>query len=79
MSAKSCPAQKTAPLAGEDDGAHVRVVAEPAEGVDQLPHVRLGERVAPVGAVHGDGAEAGMRGDEDVLVRHGWRIAPDVT
>ena len=62
MSAKSCPDEKTGPVGREDDArARPASAAERVERVDQLAHVRLGERVPPLGAVHRDGAESGVR------------------
>ena len=75
MSAKSCPAEKTGPLAARITARMSVVRRQAQECVEQLPHVRFRERVPALGPVHRDGAESGVGGDDDVFVSHGDRLA----
>ena len=51
-------------------------LADRPERVEQLAQVRLGERVAPLGAVHVDHADVGVDGDQDVVERHARVLVP---
>jgi hypothetical protein len=59
--------------AGDDDDPGGRVVAQLGEGGAELGQHRVAQRVAPVGAVHGDGGDEAVAREEDVFT-HGGSI-----
>src|SRR3989442_15368720 len=71
---KSAPEEKAPPRAGQDDGAHGRVLARRRQPAVEAGDQRLVERVAPRGAVQGERQHAGIEALEQRVV-HAHPIA----